>query len=133
MRFSVHDLMDLRICRDAFVYKAAPAIIGIDPAPANAPKASAASSKDVALQEMTINSSSRTSSSSRSGIHAQLVAAGQRWSQHILEAPIAWILSLIHIIATVVAGFPLVYAIVHFVVLGAGGAPGSVVDTALGK
>mmetsp|Transcript_46359 Transcript_46359/g.88497 ORF Transcript_46359/g.88497 Transcript_46359/m.88497 type:complete len:1353 (-) Transcript_46359:72-4130(-) len=36
---------------------------------------------------------------------------GRIWSQHILEAPISWILSFTYIMVTVVASFPLVYGI----------------------
>eukprot|EP00959_Pyramimonas_sp_CCMP1952_P330945 6930532-Pyramimonas_sp.AAC.1 len=38
-----------------------------------------------------------------------LRAQGSRWADHILEAPISWLLSAVYIFATVMSGYPVVY------------------------
>ncbi|KXZ56995.1 hypothetical protein GPECTOR_1g9 [Gonium pectorale] len=63
--------------------------------------------------------------------HLALVGQGRKWALHVIETPTAWVLSLIHILATVVSGWPVVFAVVHGICLGAGAS--EAVDTALSK
>jgi hypothetical protein len=44
-------------------------------------------------------------------VHAALVAQGRRWGQHIVETPVAWLLSAVYIFGTVISGWPLFTAI----------------------
>ena len=144
MRFVVHDLMDLRMVRDAFIYKTAPALTGADNATTTNSSSSSIGDKRVPVNSKdpgrgTMSSYDETKdnrsivNSSSTRVYDQLVAQGHRWSQHILESPVSWALALIHIMATVVAGWPIIYTVVHFVVVGAGAPDGGVLDTTLGK
>lgn len=45
------------------------------------------------------------------GTSAALRGIGRKWAWHVLELPVAWILSAAYIIGTVTAGYPLVYGI----------------------
>jgi hypothetical protein len=49
--------------------------------------------------------------------HDALVHEGRRWALHILEAPLAWILSSAYIFASVVGGYPIFFSIVNIGIL----------------
>jgi hypothetical protein len=49
--------------------------------------------------------------------HDALVHEGRRWALHILEAPLAWILSSAYIFASVVSGYPVFFSIVNVGIL----------------
>eukprot|EP00963_Diacronema_lutheri_P013531 scaffold2639_cov361-Pavlova_lutheri.AAC.3 len=47
----------------------------------------------------------------KTGTSVALRGIGRKWAWHILELPVAWILSAAYIIGTVTAGYPLIYGI----------------------
>jgi len=76
LSLAAEDLLDLRIARDAFVQRAAPALTGVDE-----------------LGDPSFSSS-----------HASLVAQGRRWALHVLEGPWSWALAAAYIAGTVISG-----------------------------
>ena len=54
-------------------------------------------------------------------LNARLRQQGHGWAQHILEAPISWLLSLAWIAVTVVAGVTPLSAVLEAAVSGSGG------------
>ncbi|GIL76244.1 hypothetical protein Vretifemale_5725 [Volvox reticuliferus] len=103
MILSKDDMVDLRSVRDRFIDVSAPQLTGYD-----------AEGRPYKSQH-----------------HFNLVQQGRRWALHVIESPTAWVLSLIHILATVVSGWPVVYAVVHGICLGAKAT--HAVDLALSK
>ena len=62
---------------------------------------------------------------SRGGaLNARLRRQGHRWAQHILEAPLSWLLSLAYIGATVIGGGTPLSAVLVAAVGGEGGEGG---------
>ncbi|KAG2426569.1 hypothetical protein HXX76_012887 [Chlamydomonas incerta] len=98
-----NDMVDLRSVRDRFIDTTAPQLTGYDHHRQRQP----------------------------SEHHNRLVAQGRKWGLHVVETPMAWVLSLIHILATVVSGWPVIFAIVHGICLRAKAS--YAVDTALSK
>ncbi|GLI64923.1 hypothetical protein VaNZ11_008318 [Volvox africanus] len=89
MILSKDDMVDLRSVRDQFIDVSAPQLTGHD-----------AAGRPFKSQH-----------------HFRLVQQGRRWALHVIESPTAWVLSLIHILATVVSGWPVVFAVVHGICL----------------
>ena len=94
LALSVEELLDLRVARDAFVARAAPALVGVDAAGAAV----------------------------ASPHHDALVAAGRHWALHVLEVPWAWALAAAYIFGTVISGYPLVKGVTDAITSAAGAA-----------
>eukprot|EP00798_Chlamydomonas_sp_ICE-L_P027316 gene27315-4622_t len=85
MGITPDQLLDLRIVRDSFIDTGAPSLVGVG-----------------------LDGESFPSSHYR-----DLRDTGRKWAKHVTETPIAWALSLMHITATVFAGWPILYSIMY--------------------
>eukprot|EP00798_Chlamydomonas_sp_ICE-L_P015346 gene15346-21432_t len=85
MGITPDQLLDLRIVRDSFIDTGAPSLVGVG-----------------------LDGESFPSSHYR-----DLRDTGRKWAKHVTETPIAWALSLMHITATVFAGWPILYSITY--------------------
>ena len=74
--------------------------------------------QDNILALETITGSTRTGADMMSQTTEELRSLGKRWSQHVLEIPISWMLSAAYILTTVTFGSPVLASIVRAAVKG---------------